>query len=165
MWVTGCPSGQWREAARGGRNPGGFTLVELLAAMTIVGIVIAVSVPASVRFYDSMQYRQTIRDVVATLSAARVRALSSGRPMDVSLDPRSNEISFDGKTLGLPKDLTVGLRTAAEVNRRGIGVVRFYPEGGSSGGDIDIVRPSGSGTRITVDWLAGRVSHARFEQQ
>ena len=37
------------------------------------------------------------------------------------------------------------------------GAIRFLPEGGATGGSVDIVRPSGSGVRLRVDWLSGRV--------
>ena len=35
--------------------------------------------------------------------------------------------------------------------------IRFLPRGGASGGSVDIVRPSGSGVRLRVDWFTGRV--------
>jgi len=32
------------------------------------------------------------------------------------------------------------------------------PEGGSTGGTIELVRPSGAGVNIRVDWLLGQIS-------
>jgi len=55
------------------------------------------------------------------------------------------------------------VHSARELNRDAEGVVRFYPEGGSSGGDIDIARPDGSGVKISVDWLVGRVTHQKYD--
>ena len=49
---------------------------------------------------------------------------------------------------------------AAELNYADVGVIRFYPEGGASGGGIDLRRRDGSGTAVNVDWLVGRVSLA-----
>ena len=34
----------------------------------------------------------------------------------------------------------------------------FLPDGGSSGGVVDVQRPTGQGTRIRVDWLMGQIS-------
>ena len=39
--------------------------------MAIAGLVLAVAVPASMRFYDSMQTRQAVRDTITLLSSAR----------------------------------------------------------------------------------------------
>ena len=50
------------------------------------------------------------------------------------------------------------MHSASELNRDSLGVIRFYPEGGSSGGGIDLGREDGSGVRISVHWLVGRVS-------
>ena len=72
------------------KNDSGFTIVELLIAITIVGVVMAASVPASVRFYESMQYRQAIRGVMTTLLSARYKAVNSGKTQDVSINPDTN---------------------------------------------------------------------------
>jgi general secretion pathway protein H len=140
----------------------GFTLVELLAAITIVGLLLAVSVPASVRFFDSMQYRQAVREVVTLLASARYAAVNRGELQDVLISPRTNEVRLNDKLRQLPDSVRLTVHSAAEVNRDELGVIRFYPEGGSSGGSIDIERGAGDGVRISVDWLVGRVSQERY---
>ena len=133
-----------------------------MAAITIVGILLAVSVPSTVRFYESMQYRQAIRDVITVLSSARYRAVSTGRSQDVSIVPQDRLVSYSQKEIQLPDSLTVAVHSAAEVNTASAGVIRFYPEGGSSGGGVDLERADGSGVRIAIDWLAGQVTHAPY---
>lgn len=140
----------------------GFTLIELLAAITIVGMLMAVAVPASVRFFDSMQYRQGIRDVVTMLASARHAAISRGLPQDVVIDPEARALSFNERRRQLPEGLSLTVHSSRELNRRNQGVIRFYPEGGSSGGSVDIERVGGDGVRISVDWLVGRVSQERY---
>ena len=156
-----------RRAARHGARPvvEGFSLIELLAALTIIALVVAVSVPSAQRFYESMQYRQAVRDVMTALSSARYRAVNDGVPSDVVIDPDSRRVQVADSEVQLPDNLALTLRTAREVNRDGKGVIRFYPEGGSSGGDVDIVRASGVGSRVSVDWLAGRVTQAEYDAQ
>ena len=140
----------------------GFTLIELLAAMTIIGLVLAVSVPASARFYESIQYRQAIRDVITVLGSARFAAVNSGQAQDVFINPKSNELSFKKKRTKLPEGLKLLVTAASEVNQSDQAVIRFYPEGGSSGGDIELERHGSDGVRISVDWLVGRVTHVRY---
>ena len=43
------------------------------------------------------------------------------------------------------------------MNRNGLGVIRFYHDGGASGGGIDISRNEAPVVKIAVDWLVGRV--------
>lgn len=140
----------------------GFTLLELLAAITVVGLVLAVTVPASVRFYDTVRYRQAVRDVVTMLGTARYAAVNTGRAQDVVIDPRSRRLRLNGNSTTLPAALNLVVHSARELNRQDQGVIRFYPEGGASGGGVDIERPGGSGVRISVDWLAGRVTQVPY---
>ena len=137
-------------------------MVELLAAITIVGLLLAVSVPASMRFYDSIQYRQSIRDVITLLGSARYQAVNTGVAQDVVINTRSLELHLNEDSRTLPAGINLVVHTAKEVNRQDEGVIRFYPEGGSSGGDIDIERPGADGVRVSVDWLIGSVSHKAY---
>ena len=140
----------------------GFTMLEMLVAITIVGLLLAVTVPASARFYESIQYRQAVRDVITALASARYRAINTGRAQDVTVDPRGNRLGTNGEVTSLPEGFEVAVHSAGELNRDSLGVIRFYPEGGSSGGGIDLEREDGSGVRISVDWLVGRVSQEAY---
>jgi general secretion pathway protein H len=140
----------------------GFTMLEMLVAITIVGLLLAVTVPASARFYESIQYRQAVRDVITALASARYRAINTGRAQDVTVDPRGKRLGSNGEVTSLPEGLEVAVHSAGELNSDSLGVIRFYPEGGSSGGGIDLEREDGSGVRISVDWLVGRVSQEAY---
>jgi general secretion pathway protein H len=142
--------------AAGGQR--GFTFLEILVAITIAGLVLALSVPASARLYRSMQYREAVRETVAVLTAARHQAVAAGRAQDVRVDPRNRELRLNGRVTRLPDGVNLVVQAARELNEREVGVIRFYPEGGSSGGGIDIALPGRAGVRIDVDWLVGRVS-------
>jgi len=141
----------------------GFTLVELLVAIAVVGLILAVTVPGSMRFYESVQYRQAVRNVLTLLGSARQQAVDRGRIQDVSFDPIARKVSFDREVQQLPEGFELSVTTAREVNRDGIGVIRFYPEGGSSGGDVAIETPRGNGVRLSVDWLMGAVTQVAYE--
>ncbi len=137
-------------------------MLELLVAISIVGLVLAVAVPSSVRFYESMQYRQAVRDVVTVFASARYNAINTGRAQDVAVDPVANTIALKDKTTLIPEGFNVAVHSARELNRERAGVIRFYPEGGSSGGGVDMERQDGSGVRISVDWLVGRISQEAY---
>ena len=141
----------------------GFSLLELLVAISIAGMLLAVSVPGGLRFYESMQYRQAVRDVLTMLGSAREQSINLGKPQDVAFDPLDGRISYASNTIALPDDFELTITSAAEVNRGRSGVIRFYPEGGSSGGDVSLESPSGRGVMISVDWLMGAVSQEAYD--
>ena len=143
----------------------GFTMIELIAAITIGAMMLALAVPASVKMYETMQYRSAVKDAVTLLASARYKAIDSGRAQDVRIKPDEREIQLNDATETLPGNLTVAVTSARELNQQGVGVIRFYPEGGSSGGGIDIERENGSGVRISVDWLIGRVFQERYNSE
>ena len=140
----------------------GFTLLEIVIAMAVAGLVLAVSVPAAARFYESMQYRAAVRDVVTILSSARHGAVQQGRAVDVEIKPRAKEVSLAGAVTRLPAALGLTVSSAAELNSEETAVIRFYPEGGSSGGEVSIDMPGRSGVRISVDWLIGGISQEKY---
>jgi general secretion pathway protein H len=144
------------------RSQRGFTVLELLLVMAIAGMILAVAVPSSLRFYESIQYRQAVRDVITALASARYGAINSGRPWDVAIDPQGKTLELNGQTTRLPEQLQLAVHAARELNRDRSGVIRFYPEGGSSGGGVDIERSDGSGVRVSVDWLVGSVSQEAY---
>ena len=43
----------------------------------------------------------------------------------------------------IPRGIEVEVHGAAELNYADVGVIRFYPEGGASGGGIDLRRRDG----------------------
>lgn len=140
----------------------GFTLVELLVAISVAALVMVVSVPASVRFYQSIQYHEAVRTVAAVLTSARHGAINSGQSGNVFIDPENNTVAYAGKVENLPAALNIAVRSAAELNRNNQAVIRFYPEGGSSGGEIDITRPGGAGVTLVIDWLVGRITQQAY---
>lgn len=149
------------------RRQAGFSLLELMIVIAIMAAAAGVSMPMMARMYDAMQYRDAVRSVIASAKGARFSALSSGQPVDLILNPRSREVHIN-KTLKaeLPETLSMKVTSAREVN---LGddraVIRFYPNGSSTGGDIRLEHESGRGLQIKVDWLFGRVSQFGLEDE
>lgn len=162
MWVTGASQRSPARVFHQRRFAPGFTLLELVVALAIAGLLMALVVPAAGRLYSGMQYREGIREAMTVLTAARMRAITSGKPQDVEVRPDKRSISYAGKTHTLPSGVNMAVHAARELNREGTGVIRFYPEGGASGGGIDIESSRGDGISVEVDWLTGAVSQARY---
>jgi general secretion pathway protein H len=109
-----------------------------------------------------MQYRAAVKDVVSVFSAARYQAINDGRAQDVLIDTRTNALRLNDVVKTLPSELRVGARAAGELNSAGLAVIRFYPEGGSSGGEVSVEIPQRYGVRVIVDWLIGGISQEKY---
>lgn len=139
----------------------------------IAALVVGVSVPFGARFYDTMQYRSALRELSSAASAARYQAITRGQPMDLLLhvDRREFGVKPAGLQLealdleSLPGKLQLDVISAREVSPgNGFSAIRFYPQGGSSGGSVSVIRNNGDGARLRVDWLLGRVTQEALEQ-
>ena len=140
-----------------GTNSRGFTLVEIVAALTVVGLVLAVAIPQSIRFYESVQFRASVRETITLLNSARYAAVASGSAQDVVISPREGFVRFAKKQVDFDSNVEIAAHSAKEVNRDGFGIIRFYHDGGASGGGIDITRDDDYTVKIAVDWLVGQV--------
>lgn len=151
----------------------GFTLVELMVVLAIAALMAGVVMTAGARMFDTMQYRDAVRKLSNAASTARYQAITKGSPMDLVLEPEAGRfqirpagqpVEADGMS-SLGGDLEFGMVSAREVSPgNGLAAIRFYPEGGSTGGSISVQRSNGSGVRLRVDWLLGRVSQEALER-
>ena len=147
-----APRAAHRAAARG------FTLVELMVALAI-----AVVPPSLQKLREGMAYRDTVRSVVTGLRAARERALVEGRETRFYVDLAGRRYGPDPQALrALPESLQMHVIVAgiemSEASGQRLAAIRFLPQGGATGGSVDVLRPGVGGVRITVDWLSAAVS-------
>lgn len=125
-------------------------------------------VPASLgRLRESVDYRDTVRAVVSDLRAARQRAWVEGVEVRFMVDLAQGSFGLDGRAMhSLPPPLQMRV-TVAGIEwspQQQAAAIRFLPQGGATGGSVDVLRPSGGGVRITVDWLSAAVSQTALEQ-
>lgn len=139
----------------------GFTLLELLVVFAIGAMLVALVPPAFDRLRDGSQYRDTVRAMVAELKRARQQAMAYGQAVAFQVHLSNRQFGIRGQTV---KDIPAALEIRTTVGRDESvdntqqAVITFTPEGGSTGGTIELVRASGSGTRIRVDWLLGQIT-------
>lgn len=156
----------------GRRRAAGFTLIELVVALGVAALLAGAATPMAVRMYDSMQYREALRGLSSAASGARYRAITSGRAFDLMVEADAfrytvvpAQTAFDkGKVSNISDSLRVQMVSARQLSSRpGVGVIRFYPDGSSTGGSITLWRANGDGLRLRVDWLLGRITQERPE--
>lgn len=140
----------------------GFTLVELLVVLALMGLALTVASPLIGNALPGTQMRAAARDVATGLRYARSLAISTNDDVtfDVDVEGRRFAVPQGRRTGSFPKDAEIVLTTArSELFDSGSGSIRFFPDGTSTGGGVEIVR-EGRRFLITVDWLTGRVAIA-----
>lgn len=144
----------------------GFTLVELLVVFAIAGLLTVMVPVAFEAMREGAQYRETVRSMLADMRSARSRAVLQGKEVRFKVDLVQGAYGIDGSAMHeLPRSLQVKATVASiEMDGGEVAAIRFLPSGGATGGSIDVVRPSGAGVRLNVDWLSGRVAQQSLTQ-
>ncbi len=145
------------------RRVSGFTLLELVVAIAVAAVVMGASAPAIQRLYQSSEYRAAVNDIVTMLTSARYQAIRGGLNTDVVINPSTRIVSLGEQEQQLPRQLHMEILGSRELNRDGSGIIRFYPDGGSSGGYINLGSGNAATVQVQVDWLLGRVSLCKVD--
>jgi general secretion pathway protein H len=137
----------------------GFTLVELLVVMGIIGLILAVVLSAKPKT-AAARVAVAARAIAATLQLARTQAMATNMETVVRIDTQSRQFGLLGSMHALPRGMTVAMTVAETERIEGSGGMRFYPDGQSSGGEI-VLMLDGRASRIAVNWLTGEPQLSR----
>jgi len=146
--------------ARSARRQAGFTLVELLAVLAIIGLLLAVAMPALLATArPAAEVKAAALALAAELRAARGAAVASERETSVTLDIAAGTyaITHGGATQSLPQAMGLRFRGPANEVKGGTATIRFFPDGSSTGGELRLSY-EGREQRVAVHWLSGRVT-------
>jgi len=136
----------------------GFTLIELMVVFAILALVMSVAPSAYDKMKTSMEYRDVVRGVVTDMRAARQQAVLTGRDAIFAVDLEHSQYGVEGgKPRSIPSEVELRAIVADSEARGAYFAIRFLPSGGASGGSVDVLRHSGDGVRLRVDWFSGRV--------
>ena len=136
----------------------GFTLLELLVALAVIGLILALAMPDFHSIVAGRQLDTSARLLRDAMTEARSQAIARRAPATVTLDIQDKAFRVDGSSAwsALGDDLRIEFTTAlTEVVAETRGRVRFYPDGTSTGAIVRLFDGE-DGVRLNVDWLTGR---------
>ena len=137
----------------------GFTLIELVAVVALIGIALGVISLSFSKSMNSAKVQAASRDLVAALRYTRGQAIVKNRQAALDLDMQNNTYQAPGKPLvKLPQDMRMTLLTAdSEQTGASSGRIRFFADGASTGGHVSIFAGQRE-WRVNVNWLTGQVT-------
>ena len=140
----------------------GFTLIEVVVVMLVIGLATAVVVPGVGRGVDAFRARAEVSGFTAFLRYAREQAVTRRMAQEVRVDPEARIVVLtagDAERPRASRRIAEGVRIDA-LPPSSL-VVKFLPEGRSSGAAFRIEGPGGRLFMVTVDPLTGRVVNRR----
>ena len=142
----------------------GFTLVEVMVVMVIVALIMGMVGTSMSRSVSSAEARASTRKMVASLRYTRARAIIDKQEQVFKVDTENRSYQAPGrKQISLPKGVDVTITTArSEVTSEAVSGIRFFPDGGSTGGHIELT-VNERDYRINIAWLTGETSIERTE--
>jgi len=142
-----------------GPRTGGFTLVELLVVMVIAALVLGLVATSISRNISGAEMRSAARKMTASIRYTRTQAILDKQEQVFMIDTENRSYLAPKKeAVFLPEGMNVAVTTArSELTSEQVGGIRFYPDGGSTGGFIEL-EANERIYRIDIAWLTGEAS-------
>lgn len=140
------------------RRARGFTLIEILAVVALIALAVTLVAVSVGDGLTGAKVRAASRDLAAALRYTRGQAIVKREQKTLSVDVDGRRYrAADRSWVELPKDMDIKLFTArSELEEEGVGRIRFFPDGASTGGHIDLIRGEAV-WRVDVNWLTGEI--------
>ena len=139
-----------RNSAGRCRSALGFTLLELLIVLLIMGISAAVAAPPVSRFMNTLEFKKQTSRMMAVMRYARLMAVTKGHSVYMEIAEDSNSLNLTGavteeKDLGLSGDDILSLEPE---------MIIFSPGGHATPGSLKFTKGDRS-QKIIIDPLSG----------
>lgn len=140
----------------------GFTLLEVLAVLVIIGVVMTLLASGLSRGQAGVRDRQAISTLPQILRQAHTLAVIEKRHVSVTFDLARLCYQLEQKPAHcLPSNTQLKIETAAGLSEKGAAIV-FHPNGSSTGGNLQL-ETGRRRVRIDVGWLTGRIAFKELD--
>jgi general secretion pathway protein H len=135
----------------------GFTLIEVTAVMLIIALVSSLAV-AMMPGTGRAGLQALTLETAALLRRERLGAVLTGREREVSIDSKRRVLVGESDSVvAIPHDVMVDILGVNELWEGRSAIVRFYPDGASSGAVVRLSREKVE-YEIRVNWYTGGVA-------
>jgi len=155
----------------------GFSLIELIIVLVVIGLSVSLVVPSFSRFSKTIELKGAARKISAILRYCRSEAVNKGQTYQIIFDSdlrevrvqktepseeKEEELKREGKAVRQMYHLPGGINVkemdiASPQYASDYPTIEFYPNGGSNGGSFLLNSEERGGYRIKVHFLTGMV--------
>lgn len=150
----------------------GFTMIELMVAMVVMGVLMGLALPTWSHYQNKQDYVASAREVVTTLRQVQMQAVSeeTSYRADFTVGGRQMKVyRYDGASYVLNQTLTLPgsaatFQSPSFTTRDGAASSSawFYARGTASDGDVTLARANTGGHTyvVHIEGLTGRVNYS-----
>jgi general secretion pathway protein H len=141
------------------RRQAGFTLIEMLVVVAIMGFALSMVVTRGPVRSQALEMKAAVSEVAQGLRLARSRAIATNTPVQFAVDVPLRSFRIDrGTPTVLPRSLSIAMTAVSEETLGArLAAIRFNGDGSATGGRIELTDGQRR-SQVGVDWLTGRVS-------
>ncbi len=136
----------------------GFTLIEMMLVLVILGMVYALAPPLFHKAFPALKLKAVTRDLVQEIRYVQQSAITTGQSTAMRFELSDDRYQSAQINTGALRQLPEGIhffRPPGAPSQQTL-ELHFYPDGSASGGEIRI-EAGARGYTVQVDWLTSQV--------